>query len=289
MQTPTLDAAVFPAAEALERSAGRPDALLWLGTGIETLVGRIEDPRRRTLGEFAGVPAPWRAAELVGGKLEGVAVWLLADAPGPLEFGEESGGVPPWARAFPCWLARAAGARVCLHTSSGVALRGPEIEEPLPIGALAAVSDHLNLSGRTPLLGMGATRLGPLFPDQSRVHDQRLRASALRWAASAGVELHEAVAACTTGPTLDTQAELAWLARTGARIAVQQLAGPLVACAHAGLSTLALVALTDDGSRPLELARLVDRAERAAPLVEDLVRGVMVEVARVAARQRETS
>ena len=61
-----------------------------------------------------------------------------------------------------------------------------------------------------------------------------------------------------------------------------RLAGPLLACAHAGLSTLALVAITDAGDDPLRMADLVQRAEECAPALEDLVLSMTDELATVA-------
>ena len=59
--------------------------------------------------------------------------------------------------------------------------------------------------------------------------------------------------------------------RSGASVAVQGLADPLIAAAHAGLSFLTVVAVTDCGAEPLRMADLVERAEACAPALEELV------------------
>ena len=70
-------------------------------------------------------------------------------------------------------VAERAGAKALLHSSAGTDLDGGS---PGARPVLARVVDHITLSGRTPLTGLGPSRLGPLFPDQTRVHDPGLGA-----------------------------------------------------------------------------------------------------------------
>jgi hypothetical protein len=143
-----------------------------------------------------------------------------------------------------------------------------EPHEPEPGGLLLA-SDHLNVSGRSPLEALGESRLGPLFPDQSRLHDPALRRAALALAQGRGLFPSVGVVACTPAPHLDTPAESRAWALLGASAAVQGLATPLIAAAHAGLSALSLVALIDAAGEQLAVRRLLERAEKAAPLLEE--------------------
>lgn len=143
-----------------------------------------------------------------------------------------------------------------------------EPHEPEPGGLLFA-SDHLNVSGRSPLEALGESRLGPLFPDQSRLHDPALRRAALALAQGRGLFPSVGVVACTPAPHLDTPAESRAWALLGAQAAVQGLATPLIAAAHAGLSALALVALVDAAGETLAVRRLLERAEKTAPLLEE--------------------
>ncbi|MEM9380474.1 MAG: hypothetical protein AAGB93_11045 [Planctomycetota bacterium] len=261
----SLDAAAHAAAEALAGAGiGAPDALLLLATGARgvgsLLRSRVEVPMH----DVPSAPRRWHDAPLLAGELEGAAVWLVEDAPA---MDDEA---PAWTRAFPVWLAAAAGARMLVHTSAGTALR-PDGRDPAPVGTVIRVHDHVNLSGTTPLRGLGESRLGPLFPDQTRLHDDALGRIAEDAARETGTPLESGVAACAVGPALATPAELAWFARAGADVAVQRLAGPLIAAAHAGLRTLALTAVTDVAGEAIEVQELVDRASRTAPALDGLV------------------
>ena len=280
----TLDPAVGTAKRDLEeRPFPSPKALLLLGTGVGFLPDRLEGRVQVDLSEVAGVPDPWNRAELFAGTLAGLDVWLLDDLSAEAA-SLESG--PPWVRAFPLWLAAAAGARVLVHTSAGASLGTAEASPKL--GELVALSDHINFSGRTPLLGLGPCKYGPLFPDQSSLHRPSLRQSALRAAARLGFDLPEAVAACTSGPSLDTPAERRFYGRAGANVAVQGLESPLIAAAHAGLDALCFVAITDSGEGRADLVRLLERSRAAAPAVEDLLLAVAPAVAEsIRAREAE--
>jgi purine-nucleoside phosphorylase len=275
-----LDDAVERTLEGLERAGvPSPRALFLLGTGGGLVPLRLSGGTRTSLASIPGVPEPWRRAELHAGELDGLPCWILEDAPGPPDLGAlPAPDEPAWVRGFPCWLAAAAGAEVLVHTSAGASL-----VDSIPAGSLALVSDHLNLSGRTPLLGLAGSSLGPLFPDLTRLHHADLRERALAAGRSIGIATNAAVAACTPGPALETAAERRFFARAGAEVAVQGLEGPLLAAAHAGLSVLAIVCVTDCGDGEADLASIVAAAERTAPALEDLLARIAPEIARVAA------
>lgn len=272
MSSPTtslgLDETVFPLRARL-RAAGVPDprVLFLMGTGVGFLPGRLEEAHEVELGELCAECEPWNGQVLRTGSFAGVPAWLLEDVSGEPLPDEPSS---PWMRAMPVWLAAASGALVCVHTSAGSALPGPE-RTPHRSPALALLRDHVNFSGLTPLLGLGESKLGPLFPDLSHLHHAGLRAAALERAEALGIPAHEAVAACTLGPALETPAERTMLARLGADVSVPNLSLPLLAAGHAGLAVLALVAVTDGGEGATDLKSVVASAEVLAPALEDLL------------------
>jgi len=247
-----LDAAEVPA----------PDLLLLMATGVDLFAENLRDPRSIALAELTEVPEPWRHQHLVVGGLGKSSVWLIDDVsaePGAPEHA-------PWHAGFPIWLAAASGASVCVHTSAGSALPDSGVE------SFALVRDHINLSGASPLHGLGESRLGPLFPDQAHVHHLGLRRAALDHAERLGLPACEAVAACTAGPTLETAAERRMLGTLGAEVSVQGLAAPLITAAHAGLAVLAVVAVTDAfDTQTTDVARLLEHAASAQPALEDLL------------------
>lgn len=277
--SPTLDDVVFPLRERL-RGVGvpDPDVLLFLGTGAGFLPSRFEQALELELGELLPDGEPWSAQVLRTGELGGARVWCLEDVSGdPAGFEAEQA----WMRALPVWLAAAAGCSVAVHTSAASAL-----STSAPRRGLAVVRDHLNVSGATPLLGLGESRLGPLFPDLSRLYPEGLRSVARERAAGLGLDLPEVVAACTLGPALETAAERRMLATLGADVAVPGLAWPVLAAGHAGLALLALVAVTDApdpaSGAPVDVRGVLAAAGALQPALEDLLLAVMPDVAATA-------
>ncbi len=286
MSSPTsslgLDETVFPLRERL-RLAGVPDpnVLFLMATGVGFLPARLGEGHEVELGELCGECEPWNGQVLRAGRLGGFEAWFLDDVSGePLSDEPAS----PWMRALPVWLAAAAGAQIVVHTSAGSALPAQPGGRPtLTTPALVALCDHVNFSGSTPLLGLGESKLGPLFPDLSRLHHAGLRAAALGRAAGLGIPMAEAIAACTLGPALETPAERTMLSRLGADVSVPNLATPLLAAGHAGLAVLALVAVTDASPGAADLRSVVAAAGALQPALEDLLLALVPDLEATAA------
>ena len=270
----SLDDAVTRAvSHAAKLKLEAPAALFLLATGAERFADGLDAPRRVPLEDLDGVPGCWSGLDLFAARVDDSVIWCIEDAPA---YTSTTSGAA-WARAFPVWWAAACGAEALIHSSAGTLLQGDA-------GGLAHLTDHINLSGSTPLEGLGETRLGPLFPDQTRVHDERLAALALELAATSGDQLVGAVAACVHGPAVSTPAELRWQRAAGATLSVQDIAAPLVAAAHAGMPTLAVCAMTDTLDAQRDLATLVAATAAEAPSLDRLLHGLARELHRLDTR-----
>jgi purine-nucleoside phosphorylase len=73
-------------------------------------------------------------------------------------------------------------------------------------GTLMAMSDHINLTGRSPLMGPNADDLGPRFPDLTDAWSPRLRARLHAAAEAESIELRTGIYIGLTGPTYETPA-----------------------------------------------------------------------------------
>lgn len=292
MSHPTLDESVYSASKELRgRGAPDPDVMFLMATGVGLLPSSFEVTWKLPLANVAGIPHAWRGQELIAAERRDATYWFLEDAPGESGF-PSSGGASlieaPWVPAFPAWLAACSGASLCVHTSAG-SLLGDHSDPGGP--QLGLVRDHINLSGRTPLYGLGDSRVGPIFPDQSRIHNEGLRKSAVALAEKLGIQVLEGTVACTAGPAMETPAEQEFYARVGADFAVQNLAAPLIAMSHAGLACLAVVALLNDKSTPDgsvgEVRSILDRSEALAPAMEELLVALTPELSKLSFELRE--
>ncbi|MEZ5980372.1 MAG: hypothetical protein R3F34_19465 [Planctomycetota bacterium] len=244
-----------------DRKVRRPAALVVMGTGLDLFPERLDKTFEIELAELGDVPAPWNRARLVTGRHGDLDLWLLED----LSLDDTDGG-PDWQRAFPCWLAARAGARALVLATAGAGL-----VDRFPPGSLAVVKDHVDLSASRTLVGLADSELGPLFPDQTRLHVESLRHEAVALASEIGVDLHTAVAACVAGPRLETPAEARYYRSAGAEVSVQGLGHLLAGSVHAGLGALVLVAVAGTSGQAADLRRILEHAEKLAPTVEEIV------------------
>ena len=106
-------------------------------------------------------------------------------------------------------------------------------------GTLMVIADHLNLTGRTPLLGPNADELGPRFPDLTDAWAPALRERLHAAAEAEGVALEEGIYAGLLGPQYETPAEVRMLRSLGADAVGMSTVLECIAARWAGLGSAA--------------------------------------------------
>ncbi|MFT7670285.1 MAG: purine-nucleoside phosphorylase [Planctomycetota bacterium] len=289
MPPSALDDSVYSASKELRgRGAPDPDVLFLMATGVGLLPTVYRAGWQLPLESISGIPRAWRSKTLLAAENENGSFWFLEDAPSEEQFpssGAMAAEDAAWIKAFPIWLAACSGASLCVHTSAGSALE--DGAAGLRPGTLAIATDHINLSGRSPLFALGESRLGPLFPDQSQLHHRGLRRLAMSHAKRLGLAVSEGVAAASSGPAIETSAERRYFARAGADYSVQTLADPMIAMAHAGISCLAVTALIGDEYAARDIGGMIERADELAPSLDELLEALGPDLGKVALELRE--
>jgi len=126
----------------------------------------------------------------------------------------------------------AAGCRVIVLTNAAGGIRAG-----LAVGQPVLVSDHLNLTGRSPLAGPAPPPGYPSrFADLTGLYPARLRALARE----AEPDLAEGVYAALPGPHYETPAEIRMLATLGADLVGMSTALEAIAARHLGAEVLAI-------------------------------------------------
>lgn len=141
---------------------------------------------------------------------------------------------------YPVRLAALLGARVLVMTNAAGGIR-PD----WPAGTLAAVSDHLNLSGLNPLRGEPPADWGPRFPDMASAYDSELVVRARNHARALGFELASGVYAGLAGPSYETPAEVRMLRALGADLAGMSTVLEVIAARHLGMRSLVISLVTN--------------------------------------------
>jgi purine-nucleoside phosphorylase len=245
-----------------------PAAGIVLGSGLGSLAEDLEAPVSIPFEALPGWPlatAPGHVGRLLLGRLAGVPVAALQ---GRFHLYE---GNDPGLVVQPVLLFRQLGARLVILTNAAGGVNpayGP--------GTLMVISDHLNLTGRTPLLGQNADELGTRFTDLTDVWTPAHR-SALRAAGEAeGVVLEEGVYAGLLGPSYETPAEVRMLRALGADAVGMSTVLEAIAARWVGLEVAGVSLVTNAGAgysgQPLTHEEVLEAGAEAGPRLARVLR-----------------
>jgi purine-nucleoside phosphorylase len=112
-------------------------------------------------------------------------------------------------------------------------------------GDLVTISDHINLSGRNPLVGDNIPELGPRFPDMSNAYDKYLREILHEVSHRHGVNLKTGVYCSVLGPSYETPAEIRMLRVMGADLVGMSTVPEVIAAAHLGIKVAGIACVTN--------------------------------------------
>ena len=250
------------------RSDLRPEVGIVLGSGLGDLGAALDGPVAIPFDELPGWPAataPGHVGRLLLGHLDGVPVAMLQ---GRLHVYE---GNDPGLVVQPVLLMGRLGARTIVLTNAAGGLDptyGP--------GTLMVIADHLNLTGRTPLLGPNADELGPRFPDLTEVYAADLRGRLHAAAAAEGIALREGVYAGLLGPSYETPAEVRMLRSFGGDAVGMSTVLEAIACRWAGLRVAGVSLVTNAGAgytgAPLTHEEVLQAGAEAGPRLARVIR-----------------
>jgi len=112
-------------------------------------------------------------------------------------------------------------------------------------GDLMLIIDHINFTGRNPLVGPNVEALGPRFPDMTQAYDRGLGELARKAARLEGLTLHEGVYQANLGPTYETPAEIRMARAMGADAVGMSTVPEVIALRHMGVRTTAISCITN--------------------------------------------
>lgn len=139
---------------------------------------------------------------------------------------------------------------------------------------LVLISDHINLMGTNPLVGLNYDFLGPRFPDLSSVYDPNLGAVFIDAARNCQIELRKGVYAGILGPCYETPAEIRLYRNLGADLVGMSTIPEAIALRHMGKRVVALSCVTNAAasvSEPVFHSDVLERVDIAAPLIRKLI------------------
>jgi purine-nucleoside phosphorylase len=224
-----------------------------LGAFADTLGGLVKVPYAE-LPHLPSSKVPGHEGNLCFGTVGDVPVVCMQGRVHLYE-GHPVGSVVHGART----MARLGVDRVLLTNAAG------GLEPTWTAGDLMIVTDHLNLTGTSPLIGPNDPSVGPRFPDMTRAYDVPLRELLNEVGAAADIPLRAGVYAALLGPSYETPSEVKMLRLLGAQAVGMSTALEVIALRHMGVRVCALSCITN-------LAAGIAKAELNHAEVEEMAR-----------------
>lgn len=215
----------------------RPTIAIILGSGLGSLAYEIQNPIEIAYSDipnFVTSTVPGHEGKLIFGKLFDKNVVAMQGRVHYYE-GYSMQDITMPIRAFALL-----GVETLIVTNAAGG-----INQKFKTGDLMVITDHINMSGNSPLIGPNADIFGPRFPAMKGVYTPELIDVIKRVATDLRISLQEGVYAFMPGPQYETGAEIKMLDILGAS-AVGMSTVPEVICAsHSGMRVLGVSCITN--------------------------------------------
>ncbi len=271
-EQPPRIAALLAAVRA--RTALVPEVGIVLGSGLGGLADDLEDAVAIPFDDLPGWPAataPGHAGRLLLGILGGRPVVMLQ---GRFHLYE---GNDPGLVVQPVLLFHALGAQIVVLTNAAGGL-----DPKFGPGTLMVMRDHINLTGRSPLMGPNADAMGERFTDLTDAWSPRLRARLHAAAKAEDVAFEEGIYVGLTGPTYETPAEVRMLAGLGGHAVGMSTVLECIAARWVGLEVCGVSLVTNAGAgytgAPLTHEEVLESGLVAGPRLAKVVRRFLIDL-----------
>lgn len=245
-----------------------------LGTGLGRVAESLEDTTDvpyEKIPHFPRSTVESHEGRLIFGKWEGVPVVALK---GRFHLYE---GYEPKEIAFPIRVLGGLGVKILLLSNAAGGLN--TLFEPAD---LMLIVDHINFTGRNPLVGANVDAWGPRFPDMTEPYSRRLQRIALDVAREKGILLHRGVYVGVLGPSMETAAETRMLRMLGADAVGMSTIMEVITAVHMGMEVLAVSVISNvnrpDCYEPVPLEKVIATADRASPKLMELFSGIVARI-----------
>ncbi len=174
-----------------------PQTAIILGSGLASLVERVDNPVRVPYGELSGFPqsgVTGHTGEIVAGYLSSVPVILLS---GRIHYYEKGDAA---AMRLPLETLKGIGVRRLIATNAAGSLR-----DDIGPGSVMMLNDHINFAGANPLIG---EKTDARFVGMTSAYDPAMRRKFSDAAGRLSMTLPEGVYMWFSGPSFETPAEI---------------------------------------------------------------------------------
>lgn len=251
-----------------------PETALILGSGLGPLADEIIDPIYIPYGEiphFKVSTAPDHAGRFVCGILSGKKVLCMQ---GRLHGYE---GHDPNEIAYPIYVMKALGIKNLIVTNASGGINTSFSE-----GDLMLITDHINMTGKSPLTGPNDSEIGTRFPDMTFAYSPKLQEIALKTAENCKMKLHQGTYCGVNGPQFETPAEIRMFRALGADAVGMSTVFEVIAAAHCKLNVAGIAMITNMAAgvkmKELSGADVNETAEKSGAAFQKFIKQLIAEI-----------
>lgn len=250
-----------------------PTLTLVLGSGLGHIADELENPVTIPYKDIPGFPvstAPGHASKLVCGTLAGKRIFIFKGRFHHYEgYSMEQIAYPiRFLKKIGCktlFLTNAAGGINCSYTP----------------GDLMLIKDHINLTGKNPLVGTNLDSFGPRFPDLTYAYNPEMGIRIKEIAKKLDIPLKEGVYAWMTGPSFETPAEIRMLKSMGADAVGMSTVPEVITAVHSGLNILGISCISNMAAgildQPIKEEEVMEIGKQVSRDFSTLIRAFIAE------------
>lgn len=237
------------------------------GSGHSTLFKDFAIEKEISLGDIPNMPVPkvvGHVGKLAIGKLGATRVaWLQ----GRVHYFE---GHKMEDVVFPYRLLAYSGAETFFLTNASGGL-----QKDMKPGDLVLVTDHLNMMGTDPLIGVNDPEMGTRFPDMTFAYDREINDMLLQTAKKNSISLRTGVYGALHGPSFETPAEIRMYRMLGADVVGMSTVPDVIALRHMNKRVVAISCVSNMAAgmtgEALDHESVLDTVKKSHPNLARLI------------------
>lgn len=269
---------VREAAEAVsQQTKQRPTLALILGSGLGAFARELAATETISYEEISHFPSSTvagHAGRLVIGKFAGTSLLVMSGRVHAYE------GYSAREVAFPVRVLGSFGIKTLVVTNAAGA-----VNKAFKPGELMIITDHLNLTGKNPLVGNEESELGPRFPDMTEAYTSKLAKICEDAGYRIGLNLRKGVYAGLLGPSYETPAEIRMLRTLGADAVGMSTVLEVIAASQMNIKVLGISCMTNMAAgilpQKLDHREVMETGQRTRGVFLELLREVVPALAKL--------
>jgi len=254
-----------------------PKLVVVLSGGLDAFVKGVQKSQSilsTDIPHFPKAKAEGHKGELIFGLWENLPIVCLK---GRFHFYE---GLSPQEVVFPYFVLGEMGVQFLVTTN---AVGGVRMD--LNTGDIMLVTDHINMMGTNPLIGLSVQRSTDQFPSMQEAYDPQLNSITEEVAKANNLELKKGVYLANPGPTYETPAEVKAFRGLGADSVGMSTVFSVIAAKYLKMRTLTLNIITnpsaDRHTGQMKHDEVLEAMRKAQDKVVTLLKGVVSAVAKL--------